>query len=310
MKAKNQKRAARLTHGLDAYETQHGSLAGLTSQRRKDCLIEQLIESERRAEFLVLLQSRQSTPNQLDPTTIYFDPLRAAVEASRHSDVDEALWLVLLATLCAKTPRSGFGRARTIYEGKPGGPWTWNKVSSNIRAFQGWLDHNESRIRAIPGGCGNHRKYEGVGGTTRIGAGATVESFVEWVLPIGGPAAYFADAYQRSGNDAGACFEILFQEMDCVTRFGRTGKFDFLSTLGLLGIAQITPPRAYLRNATGPKDGANLLFYNSTNTTTSPERLETRLGVLNHYLGVGMKVLEDALCNWQKSPASFVPFRG
>lgn len=27
-------------------------------------------------------------------------------------------------------------------------------------------------------------------------------------------------------------------------------------------------------------------------------------------LRFGMQVLEDALCNWQKSPSKFVPFRG
>jgi hypothetical protein len=31
---------------------------------------------------------------------------------------------------------------------------------------------------------------------------------------------------------------------------------------------------------------------------------------LGDALGVGMQVMEDSLCNWQKSPEAYVPFRG
>jgi hypothetical protein len=31
---------------------------------------------------------------------------------------------------------------------------------------------------------------------------------------------------------------------------------------------------------------------------------------LREELDVGFDVIEDALCNWQKSPAEFKPFRG
>jgi hypothetical protein len=38
--------------------------------------------------------------------------------------------------------------------------------------------------------------------------------------------------------------------------------------------------------------------------------LQARLDVLDRDLGVGMAVMEDALCNWQKSPDRFVHFKG
>lgn len=31
---------------------------------------------------------------------------------------------------------------------------------------------------------------------------------------------------------------------------------------------------------------------------------------LDGVLGVGMQVMEDSLCNWQKSPTRFIHFRG
>src|SRR5437773_11418448 len=42
-------------------------------------------------------------------------------------------------------------------------------------------------------------------------------------------------------------------------------------------------------------------------TSKSADAIMSRLGAC---LGVGMQVLEDALCNWQKSPDTFKPFRG
>jgi hypothetical protein len=38
--------------------------------------------------------------------------------------------------------------------------------------------------------------------------------------------------------------------------------------------------------------------------------LDERLVELGHYLTVGFDTIEDALCNWQKSPDIFKPFRG
>jgi Alpha-glutamyl/putrescinyl thymine pyrophosphorylase clade 3 len=38
--------------------------------------------------------------------------------------------------------------------------------------------------------------------------------------------------------------------------------------------------------------------------------LEDSAAALGHCLDVTFDVLEDALCNWQKSPARFKPFRG
>lgn len=93
--------------------------------------------------------------------------------------------------------------------------------------------------------------------------------------------------------------------MRAVARFGRTARFDYLTMLGKLGLAAIEPAFAYLENSTGPIRGARLLF-GADETAAIPERW---LVELDAKLSVGMQVLEDALCNWQKSPARFVPFR-
>ncbi|MGX7875923.1 alpha-glutamyl/putrescinyl thymine pyrophosphorylase clade 3 protein [Mesorhizobium sp. ORM6] len=76
-----------------------------------------------------------------------------------------------------------------------------------------------------------------------------------------------------------------------------------------VGLAAIRPPTAYLAAATGPKRGARLLFGGAHDSNISPRELEGRLVELDGVLHLGQQVLEDALCNWQKSPTIFVPFR-
>jgi hypothetical protein len=95
--------------------------------------------------------------------------------------------------------------------------------------------------------------------------------------------------------------------MSAVSSFGRTAKFDYLTMLGKLGLAEIEPPTPYMSGATGPLEGARLLFGRPRLTANSAERLVVELGT---QLKVGMQVMEDSLCNWQKSPARFVAFRG
>ena len=61
-----------------------------------------------------------------------------------------------------------------------------------------------------------------------------------------------------------------------------------------------------MAGATGPKRGGELLFGTQKDAAT----LDRWLVELNTELDVGMQVLEDSLCNWQKSPHRFVRFRG
>ena len=61
---------------------------------------------------------------------------------------------------------------------------------------------------------------------------------------------------------------------------------------------------------TGPLSGARLLYGGAVNAHIGWATLEDWLLDLDAVLGVGMQVMEDSLCNWQKSPTRFVHFRG
>ena len=94
-------------------------------------------------------------------------------------------------------------------------------------------------------------------------------------------------------------------------RFGRTGKFDFLTMVGKIGLLDIAPPSAYMVHGTGPVRGARLLFIGAVdNEAHSKKKLDVLSAELDKTLDVGMQVIEDSLCNWQKSPGKYLSFRG
>ena len=98
--------------------------------------------------------------------------------------------------------------------------------------------------------------------------------------------------------------------MGDVVSFGRTARFDYLTMIGKLGLAHIEPGSTYMHGATGPFVGAKLLFGEADTANLNRASLDEMLIELEAYLNVGMQAMEDALCNWQKSPSVFRAFRG
>lgn len=296
----------RLSDGLRGFDRTHTRLPGVASPDARRTLARQMVASVRRLDFTALLLRRPIDTARADPASDMFDPERAAILHLRAGRMDEAAWLVFLSVHFGKHPRHGWRTLKDVYSGLGGAPWMWDRVKASPAAFRRWLTDNE---RSIGGAFGNHRKYESLNGDRPTGTGAAVESYVAWIGPGGSHARRFADLVRAGGNDPQAIFEHFYQGMG-VARFGRLAKFDLLCLLGRLGLAPIAPGRAYLDGATGPLRGARLLFGARADAPLRAAELEARLGELDQRLNVGMQVMEDALCNWQKSPTEFVHFTG
>jgi hypothetical protein len=266
----------------------------------------QMVASIRRLDYSEVIRTRDTSPDRADPNNRLFDPERAAVFHMRAGHVDEAFWLVFLITHFGKNLKYGWQRLRDVYSGLGVYTWTWVRVSANPAAFREWLLQHQGQIG---GGFGSHRKFESVRADARGGTAAVVESYVAWVGPTRSHAALMADLVQAGGNSPQSKFDHCYNSMR-VTHFGRLGKFDYLALLGRLGFADIKPGSAYLTGSTGPLDGARLLFGGSTNAGIEPTLLDDWLRDLDAVLDVGMQVMEDSLCNWQKSPLEFKHFRG
>lgn len=311
MKEKEGKAAQQIGKAIDKFAHDEVELPGLNEDRAKNVLIEQLIESQRRVRYVEVISERDISPKRLDPKSDLFDPIKAAILRQRAGEIEEAFWLVFLFVHFGKNLKSGYRLARDVYGALGAGPrWTWAAVKRNPEVFREWLRDNCEVLKGADGvkrSFGNHRKRESLNDD---GTGETVESYVNWVAPHRTHSRLFLNAVKASGGDPSNAFDSLYNSMKSVHRFGRTAKFDYLSMIGKLELAPIEAGSTYLKGATGPLSGARLLFGGSHNCDFSAVELEKKLIRLGFSLGVGMHVLEDALCNWQKSPQQLKRFRG
>ena len=284
-------------------------LPGIRSELRRRSFCEQLVESIRRVRYVEVLRSRSLAAGYLDPQNNFFDPLKAAILQQRNGNLEEAFWLVFLFVHFGKHAKGGWRYVREIY-GRlgQGGLWDWASVSSDAPGFRAWLNSNQAYLRRpeAPCGFGNHRKRESLDALSGTGTGAVIESYVAWVYPPRTHQQLVTLAVNDAQSEPIRAFDELYRSMDVIVRFGRLARFDYLCMLDKLRLAPITAGSPYLSGASGPLNGARLLF----GARESAVVLDSWVAELGRYLGLGMQVLEDALCNWQKNPKKFVAFRG
>lgn len=298
--------ADRLEAALLNFSETRRIMPGIADAKARRALAMQMVASLRRLDYTRILRSRRLHPDRANPESPLFDPEKAALIHADAGRIDEAIWLLFLATHFGKHGIYGWQRVRDVYSGMGNGIWTWERVSENPSEFRTWLRDHRSRVG---GAFGNHRKYESLNADSPNGTAAVIESYVRWIGADRSHAARIRELVRAGGNDPHRIFDAFYRDMN-VARFGRLGKFDFLALLGRLELAPINPGSAYLIGATGPLAGARLLFGDDTSAVLPAETLEGWLKDLDAELDVGMQVLEDSLCNWQKSPLEFVHFRG
>lgn len=304
MRPRNRHEAARLRTAIAEYERESGTLPGIKVAEARISLIEQILESQHRVDYIRRLGERDLSPSRVDPRSDLFDPLKGAVVRQKTGDLEDALWLVFLFVHFGRHRRDPWAYSRATYAGSsPEAMWNWPRVASNLDAFERWISESAAEIRAAGGGFGNHRKYERFEDTGRV-----VRTYFEWTEG-GSQIARLRASVDRAGGDPHLAFADLYGSLGTVSRFGRMARLDFLSTIGRLRLVDIAPDRAYIEEATGPIRGAALLWRGDVARTEMPRELDARVTALGRALSVGPDALEDAICNWQKSPDRFRPFR-
>lgn len=300
-----------LDQALTKFISEQRDLPGIATAGSRDSLVRQLVDSVHRVRYPSVIRSRNLSQNRKDPSNEMFDPIKAAVLHFLEGNIDEASWLVFLFAHFGRHRKTGYLYAASVY-GRlgQGGLWDWVSTTSDPSGFRKWLHDNRDQLDALPAGFGNHRKYESLDAYSKSGTGETVDTYVEWVKPPRSHQQVFEDAISHAGGDPKKAFHVLYESMSTVSRFGRLARFDYLAMIGKLGIALIEPGSAYMASATGPINGAKLLLAGSSVAKISTRELDDLLTRLDAYLNVGNQALEDAVCNWQKSPGTFKPFRG
>lgn len=306
--------AQQLRDGLEQYEQDICALKGISNVKYRDTLVRQLVESLRRIRYITRISQRDVSNERANPSSDLFDPERAAVLRKQQGQIDEAFWLIFLSIHFGKNLRTEWRLVRDIY-GRlgDGSNWDWTQVSADPKLFSKWLSTNLVTLKGGDGvkrTFGNHRKYQSLNPYSPTGTGAAINSYVAWVKSFGTHNLLIEDASVNTDGSPRAMFKYLYKNMSAVATFGRTAKFDYLTMIGKLGLAPIEPDSTYMHGATGPFDGAKLLYTGKKTSSLGRSQLDAKLIQLESYLHVGMQAMEDALCNWQKSPGVFKSFRG
>ena len=302
-----------LLKGLKLFEEKVHPLKGVAKSEARETYIEQILESIRRVEYIHTLRQRTLSPKSIDPHDAMFDPIKAAILNQEGNDIEESFWMVFLFIHFGRHRITEWKLIKDVYGRMGTEPiWRWDYISSNVSEFRAWLHECQDQIRRsnTPGGFGNHRKYESLDAYSSSGTGAVVESYIEWVGPNSSHWELISAIITSVSGDKEKAFDELFKSMARVNRFGRTAVFEYLAMVGKLGLALIEPGSPYLANSTGPLRGAKLLVNGDIRTRITISELEESIILLANYLEVGMQVMEDSLCNWQKSPNTFIRFRG
>jgi hypothetical protein len=307
---KNLKLAAHLEQQLANYRVGGKALPGIPSQAELTALVAQMVDSVARVNYVKTIATRDIALARLDPKNAHmFDPLRAAIQHIRDDNENEAFWLIFLFVHCGKNLKKGYSLLRMVYGAfNDQFVWTWDKFSADPNLFSMWLhqhlDELTKQRKNFP--FGNHRKYESLKHLD-----VTLASYAAWVGPSRSHRKLLDAAKAEAGTDPKELFDYLYYSMNAVHRFGRTAKFDYLTMVGKIGLENIEPPSAYMIHGTGPVRGARLLFGGAAdNKSLSKKKLDELSVELDKALGVGMQVIEDSLCNWQKSPTQYLLFRG
>lgn len=289
------------------FSQNHYPLPGIQNPQARKTLVVQIIDSERRVKFVETLAVRPIDPARADPNSPIFDPLRAALLHMNAGRRDEAYWIVFLATHFSKHSIDGWGLMKAVY-GKLGeNPyWTWSEISGGTGKFRAWLKANQQLLARWR--FGNHRKYESKRADTKRSLADVIDSYVNWVQPPKTHEQRFGELVNFA-NDPEVRFERLYVNMDGILSWGRLARFDHITMLGKLGLYNVMPGRSYLKGATGPRRGAALLLTGNAATKINPAAAEATLIALGTSLGVNQQIIEDSLCNWQKSPDLYVKFR-
>lgn len=293
---------------LAVYEDKYGRLKGISKAACRESFVEQLVESVRRIKFIDSMNWRNAPfhPDRPNPKGDIFDPYRGAIVLRQNGQIDEAFWLTFLSVHFGKNKRTKWGLLKAVYGGLEGSPiWTWDRVTTHQKDFRRWLKKNSTAIDDS-GNFGNHRKYE-----SKDEIADVVESYIRWIGPTSNHELMIKSAEESAGKNPRELFDYLYKSMK-VAQFGRTGKFDYLTMIGKLKLANIEPKSTYMIGATGPYAGACLLFSGDISKKLNRNEVSSKLATLEKTLNFyfGMQILEDALCNWQKSPCVFEPFRG
>jgi hypothetical protein len=214
VRTRNRDLAARLEARLVAFDREQRRLPGIQDAASREALVQQLVESIRRVKYVEMIRSRDLSDRRTEPNDELFDPLKAAILHQRRGRLEEAFWLVFLFVHFGKHARAGWRYAREVYDRLGDAfPWDWPRVSADPATSRAWLHDHQAELKrpGLPGGFGNHRKYQSLDAYSATGTGAAVETYVAWVRPPRTHQELVERASDEAGGDPRRTFDDLYK---------------------------------------------------------------------------------------------------
>lgn len=296
--------------GLEEYQKSTGFIFdGLDTDDKKDVFLKQLVDSHRRVSFVFEIQKRELSNERINPLSDIYDPLRAAVLLKKEN-INEAFWNIFMYVLFGKNYKTGYKLIAGFYsKNQSKSLWSWNYTKDNLNELKDWFIENLDDLKKC-GNFGNHRKYQSL----RVDAktGNTYNNILSYFEIIGDDHNSFIDKIDDDiRKDKFLLFDHLYNKFQAIQGFSRLSVFDYLCMIGKIGLINIEPDNTYLLGSTGPTNGAKILFNLPNETSSNLNYYLTDFGnSLIHQVPFIMQILEDAICNWQKSPDKYIYFRG
>ena len=207
MKGLHRDRIDQIEAALAEFSADVFPLLGVVGTAERRACAEQLISSMRRIDYVKGLAARNLDKRRADPSHGLFDPLMATTFALRRGDVDEAWWLVFLATHFGKHVEDGWRLTRDFYGAfgtRP--PWTWSEVSRHHAQLDSWLDEQWPALvnDGVPRRFSNHRKYESKSSAQMK---KVLGSYIEFVNSYGDHRSLLQDVHRTVRQNPHECFQ-------------------------------------------------------------------------------------------------------
>src|SRR4051812_24661014 len=115
MRPKDRDRADAIERALRRFDETRRPLPGVADVNRMMVLVEQILESIHRVDYVAAIRARAISDLRLNPNSHLFDPLRAAILHKNRGNRDEAFWLVFLFIHFGRSTRCGWKLISAVY---------------------------------------------------------------------------------------------------------------------------------------------------------------------------------------------------
>lgn len=282
---------------LWSYNKDVRPLPGLKSRTNGRLFLTYLAEALEEVRSMVILKQNVVNGNGMSHKNSAFDPLTLAVLQQQQGNDEEAWWLVFLAAYFGKHKKTVWALLQGVYTALDTSiQWTWENTYLNKKLFDQWINDNQEFLRKL-GSFGEQHKYQTLDVHKTAKVVADINSYIDWVQQNGSHKEILNNAVRQVGSKPGDLFHYLYLSIDKGTHLTRPLKFEYLTLIGKLGLADIEPVDAYLMELPALKKGARWLFIGNEDANIGVKELNQSLKDLAQYLDFyyGIQVLEDAL---------------